>query len=52
VAVTVRNEEPPRTGPVDRRVEAALPNGRVVTFAGTWDPRRLTASSRSSCRAC
>lgn len=41
VAVAVRDEDPFRTGPVDRRVEVTLPNGRVVTFAGTWDPTAI-----------
>jgi len=41
VAVTVRGESSPRTDAVDRRIEVALPNGRLVTFAGTWDPTSI-----------
>ena len=37
VAVAVRDEAPARTAETERRVEVTLPNGRVVTFAGTWD---------------
>jgi hypothetical protein len=36
VAVEVRDEGQV-TGAAERRVEVTLPNGRVVTFAGTWD---------------
>jgi hypothetical protein len=37
VAVAVRDEAEVQTHAIDRRVEMTLPNGRVVTFAGTWD---------------
>lgn len=37
MAVAVRAEAPPSTEATERRVEVTLPNGRVVTFAGTWD---------------
>jgi hypothetical protein len=37
VAVAVRDEAPVDDGGTERRVEVTLPNGRVVTFAGTWD---------------
>jgi hypothetical protein len=37
VAVAVRDEEQVRADAIERRVEVTLPNGRVVTFAGTWD---------------
>jgi hypothetical protein len=37
VAVAVRDEAPVDAGGTERRVEVTLPNGRVVTFAGTWD---------------
>ena len=37
VAVAVRDEAQVRTDATERRVEVTLPNGRVVTFAGTWD---------------
>ena len=37
VAVAVRDDEEPRADTTARRVEVTLPNGRVVTFAGTWD---------------
>ena len=37
VAVTVRDEAEVRAGTTERRVEVTLPNGRVITFAGTWD---------------
>jgi len=37
VAVPVRDEEQVHAGSIERRVEVTLPNGRVVTFAGTWD---------------
>ena len=37
VAVAVRDEAPVRADAPERRVEVTLPNGRVVTFAGTWD---------------
>ena len=37
VPVAVRDEEQARADTTDRRVEVTLPNGRVVTFAGTWD---------------
>ena len=37
VAVAVRDEAPVRGDTTERRVEVTLSNGRVVTFAGTWD---------------
>jgi hypothetical protein len=37
VAVAVRDESQDRADTTERRVEVTLPNGRVVTFAGTWD---------------
>ena len=37
VAVAVRDQEQVRADATERRVEVTLPNGRVVTFAGTWD---------------
>lgn len=37
VAVAVRDEAQVRADAPERRVEVTLPNGRVVTFAGTWD---------------
>jgi len=37
VAVAVRDEEQVQAHATERRVEVTLPNGRVVTFAGTWD---------------
>lgn len=37
VAVAVREEDPARGDVTERRVEITLPNGRVVTFVGTWD---------------
>jgi hypothetical protein len=39
VAVSVRDEEQVGAAATEaeRRVEVTLPNGRVVTFAGTWD---------------
>jgi len=37
VAVAVRDEEQVQAQATERRVEVTLPNGRVVTFAGTWD---------------
>lgn len=37
VPVAVRDEEQACADTTDRRVEVTLPNGRVVTFAGTWD---------------
>lgn len=42
VAVAVRDEAPVRAEVADRRVEVTLPNGRVVTFAGTWDATAIT----------
>ena len=41
VAVAVRGESSPRTGAEDRRIQVTLPNGRLVTFAGTWDPTAI-----------
>jgi len=41
VAIAVRDDGSPHTGAVDRRIEVALSNGRVVTFAGTWDPTAI-----------
>lgn len=37
VPVVVRDDVQAPEGVTDRRVEVTLPNGRVVTFAGTWD---------------
>jgi transposase-like protein len=37
VTVAMRDEAQVRTDAPERRVEVRLPNGRVVTFAGTWD---------------
>jgi hypothetical protein len=37
VAVAVRDVAEVRAEATERRVEVTLPNGRVVTFAGTWD---------------
>lgn len=37
VAVAVRDEARVLTDAPERRVEMTLPNGRVVTFTGTWD---------------
>ena len=37
VAIAVRDEAQDRADTTERRVEVTLPNGRVVTFAGTWD---------------
>jgi hypothetical protein len=37
VAVAVHDEAPVDAGGTERRVEVTLRNGRVVTFAGTWD---------------
>lgn len=36
VPVAVRDTIQPQ-GAAERRVEVRLPNGRVVTFAGTWE---------------
>ncbi len=35
--VTVRDTIQPQAAAAERRVEVVLPNGRVVTFAGTWE---------------
>jgi hypothetical protein len=37
MAVAVRDEEQVQTHTIERQVEVALPNGRVVTFAGAWE---------------
>jgi hypothetical protein len=37
VPVAVRDAIQPREAAPERRVEVTLPNGRVITFAGTWD---------------
>jgi hypothetical protein len=37
VAVAVRDEAQGHADATERRVEVTLPNGRVVTFVGTWD---------------
>jgi hypothetical protein len=37
VPVAVRDDAPAHEGMTERRVEVTLPNGRIVTFAGTWD---------------
>lgn len=37
VAVAIRGEEQVQSHAIERRVEVALPKGRVVTFTGTWD---------------
>ncbi|HET9626391.1 MAG TPA: hypothetical protein VFP84_33750 [Kofleriaceae bacterium] len=41
VAVAVREEDPVRGIMTERRVEVTLPDGRVVTFVGTWDASAL-----------
>jgi hypothetical protein len=38
VPVTIRGDVEDRDALVERRVAVTLPNGRVITFAGTWDP--------------
>jgi hypothetical protein len=37
VPVAVRAAIQPQEAATERRVEVMLPNGRVVTFAGTWE---------------
>ncbi|HEX7840451.1 MAG TPA: hypothetical protein VF469_23390 [Kofleriaceae bacterium] len=37
VPVAVRGTIQPQAAATERRVEVTLPNGRVVTFAGTWE---------------
>ena len=37
VTVAVRDEDPVHARAAERRVEVTLPDGRVVTFVGTWD---------------
>ena len=37
VPVAVRDDVQAQQGATERRVEVTLPNGRVVTFAGSWD---------------
>lgn len=37
VPVVVRGAIQPQAAATERRVEVTLPNGRVVTFAGTWE---------------
>jgi hypothetical protein len=37
VAVAVRDDAPTVQAVTERRVEVTLPDGRVVTFVGTWD---------------
>jgi hypothetical protein len=37
VPVAVRDDVEAQQGATERRVEVTLPNGRVVTFAGSWD---------------
>lgn len=37
VPVAVRDTIQPQAAAAERRVEVTLPNGRVVTFAGTWE---------------
>jgi hypothetical protein len=41
VAVEVRHEEQAHTDAAGRRLEVTLPNGRVVTFTGSWDPAAI-----------
>jgi hypothetical protein len=42
VAVAVRDDKQVRADASSRRVEVALPNGRVVTFAGTWEAAAIS----------
>lgn len=42
VPVAVRDEAPAHEETTERRVEVSLPNGRVVTFAGSWDAAAIT----------
>jgi hypothetical protein len=42
VPVAVRDEAPAHEEATERRVEVSLPNGRVVTFAGSWDAAAIT----------
>jgi hypothetical protein len=37
VPVAVRDAIQPQEAATERRVEVTLPNGRVITFAGTWE---------------
>jgi hypothetical protein len=37
VAVAVRDDAPTVPAVTERRVEVTLPDGRVVTFVGTWE---------------
>lgn len=37
VPVAIRDAIQPQEAATERRVEVALPNGRVVTFTGTWE---------------
>jgi hypothetical protein len=41
VPVAVRDAIQPQAA-AERRVEVTLPNGRVVTFAGTWEAAAIT----------
>jgi hypothetical protein len=41
VAVEVRDDNQAPSDASERRVEVTLPNGRVVTFAGTWEPAAI-----------
>ena len=41
VEVAVRDEAPTRQAVTERWVEVMLPDGRVVTFVGTWDASAL-----------
>jgi hypothetical protein len=42
VPVAVRDEATAHEEATERRVEVSLPNGRVVTFAGSWDAAAIT----------
>ncbi|HEY2432745.1 MAG TPA: hypothetical protein VGI12_08715 [Vicinamibacterales bacterium] len=37
MSVAVRDAIQTQEAATERRVEVTLPNGRVVTFAGTWE---------------
>jgi len=41
VAIEVRHDEQARTDAAECRVEVTLSNGRVVAFAGSWDPAAI-----------
>jgi hypothetical protein len=42
VAVAVRDDGRVQARAFEPRVETTLPNGRVITFAGTWDAAAIT----------